>query len=144
MKAAFRDALNGHHRSLKVFVFEDKQFPAAWHFHPQYELTYIKSSSGIRYVGDSIQNFSPGDFVLVGANLPHSWKTFGNQTAPVVSVIAQFDRDMLGNGWLEKPEFSEIAHLLSLAARGIRFTTDVGFQLEARLFSLPGLPRSKN
>ena len=140
MKAEYRNVLQDKEQSLRVFVFEDKEFPAAWHSHPQYELTFIVSSSGMRYIGDSIHNFSAGDFVLVGANLPHSWKTVGEQNSPVIAVISQFSEELLGNNWLEKAEFYSIKKLLLQSARGIKFSANTIGELEEKLLLLPSLP----
>lgn len=53
---------------------EYNHFYNPWHFHPDCELTLILKSYGQRQVGDCIENFGPGDLVLVGSNLPHVWK----------------------------------------------------------------------
>lgn len=140
MRAEYRNVLTDSTASLLVFVFNDKEFPAAWHFHPQFELTYIESSSGMRYIGDSIHNFSPGDMVLVGANLPHSWKTVGEQKTNVKAVITQFSEELLGNNWLEKPEFHHIKKMLQLASRGIKFSEKTASELSNRLLELPNTP----
>ncbi len=140
MKAEYRNVLQDKEQSLRVFIFEDKEFPAAWHFHPQFELTYIVSSSGMRYIGDSIHNFSMGDFVLIGTNLPHSWKTVGEQTTPVKAVISQFSEELLGTNWLEKAEFYNIKKMLQLASRGIKFSGDTATYLSDKLLKLPTLP----
>ena len=140
MKAEYRNVLQDKEQSLRVFVLEDKEFPAAWHSHPQFELTFIASSSGMRYIGDSIHNFSMGDFVLVGTNLPHSWKTVGEQNSPVKAVISQFSEELLGINWLEKTEFYNIKKMLSLSARGIKFSVETVAELEDKLLILPQLP----
>lgn len=40
---------------------------------PEYELILIEEGKGLSFVGDSIQDLSPGDFMLIGKNLPHLW-----------------------------------------------------------------------
>ncbi len=140
MKAAYRDVMNANEHSLRVSVFQDIEFPASWHFHPQYELTYIISSSGMRYIGDSIHNFREGDLVLVGANLPHSWKTVGVQTSQVQAVIIQWNENLLGHDWLQKPEFFAIKKMLELSSRGIKFPSAMAVQMEERMIALAGLP----
>ena len=74
MKALLEKISNPAQSSFTIFYYSEKEFDAPWHFHPEYELTYIKSSSGMRYVGDSVLEFEAGDLVLLGPNLPHCWK----------------------------------------------------------------------
>lgn len=135
MKAEYRDTGSSTRSSFKARLFVDKEFPAAWHFHPQYELTYMLGSTGIRYVGDNMSKFEHGDLVLVGANLPHCWKTVGEQTENVQCVIVQWDEDLLGD-WLNKPELAHIRGLLRLSLRGVKFQRDKALELENKLVEL--------
>src|ERR1700734_3628031 len=59
--------------------FDNSAFDAPYHFHPEYELTYILDGSGKRYVGSHMEDFGPGDLVLLGPNLPHCWKLVNDQ-----------------------------------------------------------------
>jgi len=136
MKPQYRDVISDAQHSLLVSIFVDKEFPAAWHFHPQYELTYVINSTGMRYVGDSIQNFSPGDFVLVGSNLPHSWKTVGYQKTNVKCIITQWNENLLGEGWLTKLEFQNISLLLKKSSRGIKFPKNIAREFHNRMTEL--------
>ena len=139
MKAEYRSISPSPGSSFKTTLFEGKEFIASWHFHPQYELTYILGSSGIRYVGDNMGNFEYGDLVLVGSNLPHCWKTIGEQKEEVRCIIVQWDEEMLED-WLEKKEFQHIKQLLALASRGIRFDFETALKVERKLLSLIDLP----
>ncbi len=44
-----------------------------WHYHPEYELHYIRDTNGIAHIGDIHIPFRPGHLVLVGPNIPHNW-----------------------------------------------------------------------
>jgi AraC-like DNA-binding protein len=120
MKARYHDIRTSPGSSFRVSLFEDKEFPAAWHFHKEYELTYIIKSTGIRYVGNNMDTFDNNDLVMVGANLPHCWKTIGKQTEDVKCIVIQWHEDLLNN-WLDNEEVKYIKDLLKRSQRGIKF-----------------------
>jgi AraC-like DNA-binding protein len=47
--------------------------PFQWHHHPEFELTLTLNSVGQKFVGDHIGDYTDGDLVLIGPNLPHTW-----------------------------------------------------------------------
>jgi len=122
MKAQFEKIPEFNESSIYAFCFKNTHFDAPLHFHPEYELTYILKGKGIRYVGNSIQNFEAGDFVLIGKNMPHCWKDSGTSQTEVKSIVIQFDDTFLGNGWQDKNEFRTIKKLLLNASNGIKFS----------------------
>ncbi|MCU4175347.1 AraC family transcriptional regulator [Carboxylicivirga sp. N1Y90] len=98
-----------------------------WHYHPEYELLYIINGSGKRFVGDSVENFTHGDLVLVGPNLPHVWKNDDrylrkdpNINAEV--IVIQFKHDVFGDHFFALPEFKEILKILNFSLRGLKIT----------------------
>ena len=123
---------------------------APWHFHPECELTLIVSSRGLRYVGDSIEPFSEGDLVLLGANVPHFWKNdepSGGRQSMASSVVIQFREDFLGADLWRKPEFAKIARLLQKSGRGLKFTGDTRRKVSAlmrKMLRLQGARRLIN
>src|SRR5690349_6044885 len=64
--------------SFSVRLFDEEAFTSPYHYHPEYELTLITKGSGKRYVGGHMDHFTVGDLVLVGAYLPHCWKSEKN------------------------------------------------------------------
>src|SRR5690606_38178238 len=52
-----------------------KKFYNQWHYHPEIELVLIVEGSGTALIGDSIVNIKSGDILLIGANLPHMFKS---------------------------------------------------------------------
>jgi len=122
MKAQF-EKISTKKNALHAFVYIDKSFDAPWHYHPEYELTYIVSGQGMRYVGNSIQKFEEGDFVLLGPNLPHCWKDTNNTSGNVKSLVFQWNDNLFGADWTRRDEFHNIKKLLNIASKGIKFNS---------------------
>jgi len=133
MRANFEKIPQFQESSIYAFLFENTHFNAPMHFHPEYELTYILEGKGIRYVGNSIQNFEEGDFILLGKNLPHCWKDSGTNNNAVKSIVIQFNESFLGEGWQNKSEFRNIKNLLKSCLKGIRFKKKTSKQFSKML-----------
>ena len=110
--------------SFLLRQFEEEAFSAPYHFHPEYELTLITKGEGRRYVGNHMDRFTEHDLILLGANLPHCWKT-----EPVIkgeknagSVVIQFREDFLGANLFDKKEFIPVKSLLNKSSSGIAFS----------------------
>ncbi len=130
MKASFESIAASGQRSFVVRQFEEDQFSAPYHFHPELELTFIVKGGGKRYVGSHMNEYAAGDLVLLGSNLPHCWKTTGAATVEKsLSVVIHFQKDFLGAGFFSVPEMKRIRHLLHNSRYGVCFT---GPQLKAK------------
>ena len=123
MRAAFEKVPGRPDVSWHFHVRRAAQFPFEWHYHDEAELTLIISGAGQRFVADSVSRYEPGDFVLVGPNLPHTWRSDGENDEQV-AVVCQFRPGFLGDGLLSAPEFADIRRLLDVAASGVSFGGD--------------------
>lgn len=96
-----------------------------WHYHEELELIYIKSGRGTQFIGDSIRNFTDGDVVLVGSNLPHFWQ-FDSQyfeegkTLEADVYVIHFARDFWGPAFLNLPENLELNRVIEHSKQGIQ------------------------
>lgn len=111
---------------------------SSWHYHPQYELLYISQSNGIRFVGDSVSRFSPGELVLVGPYLPHLWRNDASyykegEKNKVKTIVLKFTKDFIGDNTFNNPEFAEINHLLEISKFGVSFGRAVSKSLDKEL-----------
>ena len=141
MKASFESLNSTGSNSFLVRKFEEQRFSAPYHFHPEYELTLITEGFGKRYVGTNMQDYFPGDLVLLGSNLPHCWKT--EEKAGILnseSIVIQFKHDFMGADFFDKPEMKLIQQLLNNSKRGIQFTNDTASLKE----SIAELPNENN
>ncbi len=133
MKAQLEQIPSPLQSVLRVFKYESQEFEAPWHFHPEYELTYIQESGGVRYVGDSVMDFEKGDLVLLGPNLPHCWKNVGTDHKAARSIVVQWQDDNLGQKWMETNEFMGIQKLITHSSRGIKFNRKIVEEVEPML-----------
>ena len=101
--------------------FGPEGFTAPFHFHPEYEITYILEGNGKRYVGSNMNGFDRDDLVMIGANLPHCWKLSENNNTGASSVVIKFTKDFVGKGFFKVPEMSTILSLLDKSSAGIYF-----------------------
>lgn len=107
-----------------------------WHHHPEYELTFKINVSGKRIVGDSYEEFEPGDLVLIGPDLPHTWvsdKKVKDKSCDF--VVIQFSGSLF-NSFTGLPEFDNIKRLLQSCRHGLHFKNSRPFK--ELILSLPG------
>lgn len=118
-------------RAFLLRNFGAEAFDAPYHFHPEFELTYIVKGEGKRYVGSHMECFGPGDLVLVAPNVPHCWKldTAVDVSPDAEAVVIQFSHDMLGSGLSAKKELAAIHNLLTRTAVGLRVSVSLSNRL---------------
>ncbi len=124
MKAILEDVkLNQGTSSFYAFRYQVPFFQFKWHYHPEFELTYIVKGNGYRIVGNSYEPFGDGDLVLLGSNLPHTWSGKSDEDTNSDAVVIQFSREFI-SPFLEFSESSLIKNMLENSLRGISFETD--------------------
>lgn len=120
MRAYLERITPQHDSSIQGTLVSADCFPAPWHFHPEFELTFIRGGWGARYVGDKLEPFGPGDLVLVGPNLPHRWESRAHKGALAEATVLQWPADLIPSGL----ELVAIQKMLSDARRGLVFETE--------------------
>jgi len=125
--------------SLKFF---DCEFPnkkeVGWHFHIDYELVYVNEGSGKRHIGMHLSNYTDGELVLIGSNVPHHGFT-DYFTDTRKEVVVHFKPGFLGNAIEQVPIFKKIWELLTLSDHGIVFSEQVKHYIGYRLLELKNM-----
>jgi AraC-like DNA-binding protein len=120
------------HQPISSFSVRQDKLPninSRWHYHPEIELICFHKGAGTQFIGDNIKNFSAGDIILLGSNLPHYFmydeKFFGDRggNSPYSTAI-HFHEDFLGERFFQLPETRLIRGLLEKANRGLLFSSD--------------------
>lgn len=99
--------------------FNCPSFPFNWHYHPEVELTLIVRGWGMRFVGDSVEEFSDGDVCLLGSNTPHCWVSHKDAEPGVRSLVIHFRPESWGEAFWNLPELRGLGRLLKEARRGL-------------------------
>lgn len=123
MKPRFEQINSKQESSITLLQLSQPEFSLKYHFHPQYELTWIQKSSGKRYVGRNVTGYAEGDLVLVGPDTPHCWLSENDiSDNSAQAVVIQFSNDFAGELLWEIPEMNEIKALLQKAKAGLQIT----------------------
>jgi AraC-like DNA-binding protein len=115
--------------SNETFIFKDSvdaYFNPHWHFHQEFQISFIKKGFGTRFIGDHVQPFKVGDLVFTSPNLPHLWRSdesYFKEDSKLSTrgLVIYFDSKLLSKSLLVKQEFYKINKLVENATRGLEF-----------------------
>lgn len=126
MKPLLKIVNTQSNKTFQIMKVDEPYFFPSWHFHPELEIMLVLAGTGIRFVGDSIERFFPGDLVFYGSNIPHLYRSdkeyYGKNSSQISKAkVVYFKEDFLGSNFWELPDISPIKKLFSLANQGIKF-----------------------
>ena len=143
MPAKYEQVVLREEESFSIGIFQDNLEKSTWHYHNDYEISFITEGTGKRIVADSIDEFQPGDMVFIGRNLPHVWiadkeqRGLSNRTLEMVYL--QFSNNIFFPQLLALPEFKQIKHALDLSDRGIHIVGQTLNEVSELMLQLPYL-----
>lgn len=123
--------------SFLVFdrVKDDFDFPI--HFHPEYELNFIKNGKGVRrVVGDSMEEIEDLELVLVGPNLVHGWELHNCTSKKIHEITIQFHSDLFDDRMLARRIFKPMRDMFNRSNHGILFSSKVTRDVMPRVMKL--------
>ena len=131
MKSATRRMINeqlpiSESSPIKARFYDYAHFTYPWHFHAEYEIIYFKEGTGTGFIGNSMESFRDGDFILIGSNLPHYMKSDdiyhdADSNLRTKGTIIQFEQDFMQYSIRHYIQFTKIKKLLDDSQRGIYF-----------------------
>ncbi|EPR69135.1 AraC family transcriptional regulator [Cyclobacterium qasimii] len=124
MKPHFHKIPSTSQHSFSIRYDKKPNFGTLWHFHPELELHHIIKGQGTQFIGDTVKSFSDGDLILLGENLPHTWRCTdeyfqGKADVEVEAYVLQFLPTCFGKDFLEIPETQSISSLFEIAKKGM-------------------------
>lgn len=121
MKAKFHQVPKPFNNAFSIRHDILPHFGSIWHYHPEVELHYLIKGEGVRFIGDHIDHFRQDDMVLLGSNLPHTWKCHELQEGEshVEALVLHFHPECLGKEFLTVSETQDISRLIQLSKNGL-------------------------
>ena len=134
MKAHFHKVSVDNSSAFSARYDVKPNFGTVWHYHPELELHYVMKGEGVRFIGDNVSNFSAGEILLLGENLPHTWRCnkeyfYEASDLQVEAIVIQFRMDCLGADLLNLTEMYAIRKLFEKAKRGVAVKGETNRQL---------------
>ena len=117
--------------SFHSYRLEQSCFEFIWHYHPEYEITFVERGSGKRLVGDNISTFKKNDLVFIGSNIPHAYESVPGPHG-IRALGIQFSGHLMPESIRMKEEFFYINRLLN-KNQAIRFTTSVAKEMSSEI-----------
>lgn len=143
MSARYEQIVLRDDESFFIGIFQDNLEQSTWHYHNNYEISFITEGTGKRIVADSIVEFQPGDLVFIGSNLPHVWiaeKEHRFLTERTLEMVfLQFSANIFFPQMLALPEFKNIRRALELSERGIQIVGQTLNEVSEIMLQLPYL-----
>ncbi|MEX2640072.1 MAG: AraC family transcriptional regulator [Balneolales bacterium] len=100
-----------------------QSFDGLWHYHNEYELSYIHEGRGEKIVGDHISSLNKGELLFLGSDLPHRFSC--DQNFPLKdragSLTVHINSEFINERFFTYPELASISQLFNKARSGVQF-----------------------
>ncbi len=126
---------------FQIMNVSEPYFFPHWHFHPECEIMLVLEGTGMRFVGDSMERFQPGDLVFYCDKIPHLYrsdKAYYEKDSRMVSkaVVVYFNDALLKGDFWDGQSIASLKRLYSLAGRGLKFTGKTRSRLKNKILEL--------
>jgi len=129
MKAICEKVIPSPECSWRFVKYEIANIDFNWHYHPDYEICLTLNSKGLRYVGNSIEEYQEADLVIIGPDMPHTWQSSSNEDGSIQTVyVAQIPKTWLNDAVEQHPELSSLKTMLQQSVQGIVYSQKVSLQ----------------
>ena len=116
-------------------------FGTLWHYHPELELHYTIKGEGVKFIGDNVSNFSGGDMILLGENLPHTWHCKEEYFRPgsglkAEALVLHFHPQCMGKDFTSLPEAYLLPRLFEKAKKGLTIKGESKEKIASLLYQM--------
>jgi AraC-like DNA-binding protein len=120
MKVEYEKISTDTGSSFRLIHWKSENDRYFWHYHPEYEIVFVRKGSGKLHIGEHLKNYEEGELVFIGPDLPHTGFGYG-VIGEHEEIVVQLRKDFLGEEFMQKPELQHIRKLFERAKQGLSF-----------------------
>lgn len=120
MKVEYEKISPDNGSSFRMIHWKSENDRYFWHYHPEYEIVFVRKGSGKLHIGEHLKNYEEGELVFIGPDLPHTGFGYG-VIGEHEEIVVQLRKDFLGEDFIQKPELQHIRELFERAKQGLSF-----------------------
>ncbi len=128
----------------KTVIVKDEQLPYFYpylHRHEEIQLTFVQKGEGTLLVGNNMYTFSANEVYLIGANMPHVFKsdpTYFDEKGDkeVQSITIFFNTNGKLSSLFDLPELKNVQSFLSSFCSGFRVPTESFSDISDQIISI--------
>lgn len=120
MKVEYEKILPDSGSSFRLIHWKSENDRYFWHYHPEYEIVFVRKGSGKLHIGEHLKNYEEGELFFIGPDLPHTGFGYG-VIGEHEEIVVQLRKDFLGEEFMQKPELQHIRELFERAKQGLSF-----------------------
>lgn len=94
------------------------------HQHEEIQISYIKNGDGTLVIGDSVTNYTTGDIIVIGSNLPHVFNSDTKNGVKSVMISLFFTRTSFGTDFFDLNEFSSLESFFDKSSYGFKVVSN--------------------
>ena len=107
------------------------------HRHDEWQLTWVKKGEGTLIAGNNMHSFCSGDLFLIGANLPHLFKSnpeyFADEDKNIEACSLYFNPSGILGGLFNLPEMSMISSFLKNNKHGFKIPSQYNAEISPKV-----------
>ncbi|WP_298551621.1 helix-turn-helix transcriptional regulator [uncultured Algibacter sp.] len=105
------------------------------HQHEEIQISLIVDGSGTLVVGDSVNDYTKNDVLIIGSHIPHVFKSDNNASKNFHMLSLFFTRDSFGSFFFDLEELKELHGFFKRAKHGFKVTSKLK-QIKILFFQL--------
>lgn len=113
------------------------------HRHDEWQITWVQEGEGTLLAGNNMHSFSAGDIFLIGANLPHLFKSnpeyfTADEDKKIKACSLYFNPTGILKGLFSLPEMSAVNSFLSNHKHGFKIPAGYAQEIAAKMLQVHG------